>query len=237
MQEEKNNNDFYILITRTKEENKLFKLDLEKNGIEKSCVIDCSMLELSANNNIKNIEKIYSKYSDIIITSKYAASMLPHNVNDSKNIWCVGEETAKILKEKNYKIELQSKNVDSLLTKLPASRYKNMVYLHGSQITKTMPPEVNNIEIYNAHYGQDLPEEAGAAILQRKTYITLFSSNCAKNLLRLIVKNSLHNYLKHCTIIAISEKVGSIFAYYCNNIQIFPSQKSMIKYIKENENR
>jgi uroporphyrinogen-III synthase len=59
----------------------------------------------------------YAPITDIILTSKYAASLMNDSVKNM-NFWVVGQESAKILQSKGFNVNYIAKNVDDLIANL-----------------------------------------------------------------------------------------------------------------------
>ena len=208
-----------VLLTRSKEDNKYLRRILAPKGY--SC-IDLSLIEhINLTFNITVLEG----FTDIIITSKRAADLLPVD-EGVKNAWVVGAASADILKQKNYNIRHIAYSAHELINKIPTDIYNQTIYLSSNVISTEMPPTIKSINIYKIKYRNSLSEIEVEILKNGLDYILLYSENCAKTLIKLILENDLLKYIENSVIIAISSKVEKIVKGYlketvtCN----YPSQ-------------
>ena len=68
-------------------------------------------------------------------------------------------------------------------------------------------------------------------------YIVLYSENCAKTLLKLLIENNLVNYLGNTTYIAISSKVAraASLEQVFKNVVVCHDSDSMLKHIEKDD--
>ncbi len=194
---------YNVLLTRSEEENIEFIASIKESMFNFE---SCPLIKYQ---NIKFDYSTIDQYSDIIISSKYAAKILPL-ASLHKNIWVVGEESAKILESKNYNIKYIADDFKQLLQNIPKSNYHNMIYLSGNHITKIPPIGIKRVVFYQVRYTNSLDEEQINAIKNDIDYIMLYSSNSARTFLKLLKAHNLIKPLENSIIIAISLKVAEI---------------------------
>jgi len=194
--------------------------------------IDCPLITYQ---DLNFEQSIISQYPDIIISSKYLAKKLPF-ANTKKNIWVVGEESAKILKDKNYLIKYIANNFAQLLKALPKTSYPNMMYLSGDQITKETPKEIRRLIIYQVKYTSFLTEAQVQSIKNGIDYVLLYSYNSAKTFLKIVKTYDLLKFLENSIIIAISLKVAEILKpYFAHIIHCKEGEHQQIKGLLLND--
>ena len=213
-----------ILLTRSIESNEEMKRDLTNVNLE---FLDCSIIKHDP--LVLDIEYM-NKFSNLIITSNYAANYLPPSRADI-SLWVVGSKSAKILENKGYKIAYCASSALDLKKHIELRKPQRMLYLSGDHITIQMPPYIERIIIYKTKYLESLSQEQVARYKAGVDYIILYSENCAKTLLKLLIENNLVKYLEKSTILAISGKVGNIFRQVFKNVVICDSSDSILKYI------
>jgi uroporphyrinogen-III synthase len=199
-----------VLLTRSKEDNKYLHEILTLRGY--SC-IDCSLLR---HHNLSINVTILDAYTNIIVTSKRAAELLPF-ASGIRNAWVVGNVSAEILSKKGYNICYIASSAAQLKEQIPADIYTNSIYLAGNHISTNMPSAIKIVEIYKVKYKESLSPDEIQVIKNGLDYILLYSENCAKTLIRLIVENELLKYLENTVVIAISSKVEMVVKNYFKN--------------------
>ena len=198
-----------VLLTRSKEDNLEIIKALPKDKLHYifSPLVKYKSLEISSDIN---------NYTDIIITSKYAARMLAsHNILGKKNIWLVGKSSAEILKDR-FQVLYVAANIEELIQKIPEEIYYQTIYLSANEITKVLPVEIKREIIYEVEYAEDLQqiEEIHKGI----NFILLYSSNSTNRLIELFTKNNLLPVLAASTAIVISKKVADIIRFFVKNV-------------------
>lgn len=215
-----------ILLTRAKSANSILKEKLMPYGFD---LFECSLIKYKL---LPFDTSILNEYSDIIITSYFAANNLPNN-NSTKYVWVVGENSKNILESKNYKIKFCAPDAITLKKELLKNDYTKAIYLSGNNITVEMPSSVRRVIFYNTHYKESLLQSEIQRIKQGVDYILLYSENCAKTLLQLLLENDLLKYLENTTIVAISFKVGRVVENYFKNIKNCNGSNQIIEFLEK----
>lgn len=210
-----------ILLTRSKKDNALLKKILVLKGYD---CIDCSLIE---HINLPLDTGIIEKYTDIIITSKRAADIV-QLAEGNKNAWVVGNVSAEILRKKNYNIKYIASSALELKEQLDEDIYANMIYLSSNIVSIKMPANIKTLQVYNVKYKNQLSPNEIKLIKNGLEYILLYSENCAKTLVKLIIANNLLKYLKNTVIITISPKVAMVVKDYFKNIIACDGADSMV---------
>lgn len=200
-----------ILLTRSEEDNNYLRNILVPKGY--NCV-DLSLIE---HVNLPFNITVLEDFTDIIITSKRAANLLPIE-EGIKNVWVVGATSAEMARQKGYNIQYVAYSASELLDKLPSSIYKHAIYLCSNMISTRMPPGIKMINVYKVKYKDHLSDDEIQILKSGADYIPLYSENCAKTLIKLILINDLLKYIENSVIIAISSKVEKLLTDYFNQI-------------------
>jgi uroporphyrinogen-III synthase len=216
-----------VLLTRSEADNKVLKSALEPLGF---ICHECSLIEY------QDISFDYSdlnRYTDIIITSKHAANLLPH-LTYGKKIFAsvVGEISAGILKEKGYIIRQIADSANDLKNQIPAGLYHQMVYLSANIISTPMPGKIDRRILYNVIYRDSLPTNINARLQKGIDFIPLYSENCAKTLIKLLLENNLLKYLENTVVIGISSKVEQVIKPYVSHRIACKTPSEMIQILK-----
>ncbi|MCP5369330.1 MAG: uroporphyrinogen-III synthase [Rickettsiaceae bacterium] len=220
-----------VLLTRSIEENAKIKEILKDSPIQ---IIECPLIHYQLSSVDWDRLKLYDY---VIVTSKFLAKCFPVNNNLNLKIFVVGKVSASILQEKGYKIELCTENASQIknyLNQQETLRAKNIIYFCGNYISTIMPNFVEQYEAYKVSYQHDLTADQIASFKMPIAYIMIYSENCAKTLLRIIVKYNLQGYLNNTIIISISDKVDKILNPLCTKIVIRSTNEQMISYLKAN---
>lgn len=204
-----------ILLTRSKKENDYAAKKLNKLGFAS---ISLPMLEY-VDHAISSSD--LSHYKHIIITSKYAAKIACSIYNKPVECWVVGKQSANILSQNpNIKVTGIAKNVKELLSIIDMISEKEAeeffsfsAYLSGDVIAENLSPFIKRVVIYRVLYTDSISKHQIYNISNSNIkYILVYSKNCAINLVKLIEKYNLFQYLRDSTIIAISKEVSDIFS-------------------------
>lgn len=214
-----------ILLTRAKSANLILKEKLAPHGFD---LFECSLIEYKL---LKFDVKILNEYTDIVITSSFTANKLP-NI-DYKYAWVVGENTKKILESKGYKIRFCAPDAITLKKELQKNTYIKAIYLSGDNITLEMPSNVKRVIFYKTFYKKIFSDFEIQKIRHGIDYILLYSENCAKTLLQLLLENDLLKYLKSSTIVVISSKVGKVVEGYFENITNCNGSNQIIEFLEK----
>lgn len=221
-----------ILLTRALCDNIEIK---QRYGSSNYNFISCPLFEYQ---NLKIDLSLLAHYSDIIITSSYAASLLEYNKYSLK-AWVVGEKSASILKVKNYDIAFIAKDASELLLSMPRHIFTKMLYLSGNIITRQLPKEIKRIIIYKTHYLQSLSDEYIEFFNREKIdYIFLYSRIAVDVLINLLRKKNALDLLNEAIVIAISRNVASNCNYNFKRVHYVKNNNSeaMIKLLIEYSN-
>lgn len=191
-----------------------------------------------------NLDNLFI-YNNIIITSKYAASLVLvsllekdfSNILNRINFWLVGMESFSLLKKINTKIKYVAKNINDLMHNLPKDIWRSTVYLCGNNITSSLNSEITTKIVYEVAYTDKIKESELRDIREYGAdYILLYSSNCTRVLISLLRNHNNLDSLKSSTlVIAISNKVRNLAKKYFNNVTYCKnhSSKEMINLLFE----
>ncbi len=217
-----------ILLTRAKSANSILREKLMSHGFE---LVECSLIKYKL---LPFDNKILNEFSDIIITSNFVANNLPNNGN-SQSVWVVGESSKNTLEDKGYKIKFCAPNAITLKKELLKNAHIKAFYLSGNNITVDMPINVERVVFYNIDYKESLSQSEIQRIKLGIDYILLYSENCAKTLLQLLLENDLLKYLENTTIVAISFKVGRVVEDYFKNVKNCTGSNQIIEFLEKIE--
>jgi len=216
-----------VLLTRSESANNSFKQALADYNYE---FLDCSLIDYQ----LQPIDfSILEDYKDVIITSNFAANNLPQAPSDVMYAWVVGAKSARILESKGYKIRFCAPDAITLKQQIPAEIYENTIYLSSNHITVNMPLHITRQIFYNVSYLESLSKEQILRYKKGVDYILLYSENCAKTLMKLILENDLLNYLENTTIIAISSKIEMVVKSHFRNRVVCSGDDLILKYLKK----
>ncbi len=200
-----------ILLTRSKEDNKYLRQTLATKGYV------CMNLSLIEHINLPFNITILEGFTDVIVTSKRAANLLP--IDDvGRSAWVVGSTSAEILRQKGYNILHTAYSAVELRDKIPHDIYSSAIYLSSNIISTKMPSDIKVVNVYKVKYKNCLSDAEVQILKDAPDYILLYSENCAKTLIKLIVENHLLKYIENSVIIAISSKVGKVVEGYFKKI-------------------
>ncbi|ACR47585.1 uroporphyrinogen-III synthase [Rickettsia peacockii str. Rustic] len=217
-----------VLLTRHIEENNETIKEISKYHLDLRD-IHCPLIKY--NTLDFNID-ILDNYSNIIITSKYAASILTgHNLK--QDIWVVGSKSKRLL---GKKVMYTAKNVEDLIKHFPPDLYEQTIYLSSNEITKDLPSKIVRHIIYNVEYLNELPVSIIKAFKNNIDFILLYSQNSARTLVKLLLQNNLLEYLQDSLVVAISLKVANIVRPFIKNVVYCDDQNlnDIIKLLSEN---
>lgn len=234
-----------ILLTRNALENNKLLLELPKD------IFQCHELNLLEYQDIET-QTDYSQYNAIVVTSKYAAQKIQEMGLKNIDFFVVGEISTKILNDNSTVTASTTtlKNEDARVVVTAEDVFKlrrcimnyvkdkpeyKLLYLSGNHITTNMPDYVDRKIFYNVKYRNYLTEEEINVIKSGIDLIPIYSKNCAKTLLRLIVKYDIMNFLEHTTIIVVSSKVAEVVKGCSKNIVICNKAEEMIERLRTYE--
>lgn len=188
--------------------------------------IDCPLISYSDLKLDQSfLKELLEPYTSAIITSKYAAtrcvsfkSHYPSLQLQKLKFWVVGQSSAAILREAGFAVEAVAVNVSELLEILPKSIYSQSIYFSGDKISQNLPKEIKREIIYSVKYLDHFDPVTIESLKNGVDYIFIYSQNCAKTLLCLLIKHDLLKLLENTIIIAVSSKVASELLPYCNNV-------------------
>lgn len=227
------NNETRIILTRSLEDN----IFLEKQITSKSGKNPVKVLKL----NLISFQDLdvdfanFKNFSNIIITSKHAASIIPAN-KYNQNTYVVGRQSAYILKQKGYNIKYVAVNAQELYNHISSIINKeagNFIYFSGDHITLEMPIEIHREIIYKTEYSKELSKQEILFIKQGVDIIPVYSVNCAKTLINLLDSTNLLKNIANTPIIAVSLKAAAVFNGEFENIVIAESPNQIIEKILE----
>lgn len=102
----------------------------------------------------------------------------------------------------------------------------SFLYLSSNEITEEFPPTIKRQIIYEVKYSEKLSEQQIKTISQGLDYILLYSHNCAKTMVKLLIKYDLLTKLAKTRVIAVSSKVANVVKPYFKAV-IFPSNNGL----------
>jgi hypothetical protein len=217
----------YTLLTRTSEENLALSKKLNTKGI---LTYSFPLIELRA---ITIDWSKLSRYSHIIITSKFAAKIATANIAHNVKVLVVGQESANILKQnKHIIIQKIFLSVRKLISHL--AQMNNLIpcaYLSGSVIKQDMPKFIERHIIYDTFYTAEISLELKQKIIDMEIgSIMLYSENSAKKFIELCKQNGLLLYISRITAITLSKNIKYVLQNYieyvdycsrpCNHLMI-----------------
>lgn len=217
-----------VLLTRHIEENNETIKEISKYNLDLRN-IHCPLIKYKTLDF--NID-ILDNYSNIIITSKYAASILTgHNLK--QDIWVVGSKSKRLL---GKKVMYTAKNVEDLIKHFPPDLYEQTIYLSSNEITKDLPSKIARHIIYNVEYLNELPVSIIKEFKNNIGFILLYSQNSARTLVKLLLQNNLLEYLQDSLVVAINLKVANIVRPFIKNVVYCDDQNlnDIIKLLSEN---
>jgi uroporphyrinogen-III synthase len=246
-----------ILLTRSEEENKKIAKRIE--GFE---VLSCPMLFYK---DLPIDWDEFKAYSNLIITSKYAAQLVSEHYPFEVDVYVVGEESAGILSANpRLKVVYVGKSAELLLSSLlgehkviDAATQKKMselaghkvwvashsfamtsnqtIYLSGNHIT-TEFEDIKRKEIYRVDY----PDSLNPEIFEKPIdYVFIYSKNSCKNLIKLLEEHNLLQKIKNSVSIALSRALADQMRYYVSDV-IYPDKpvaEDMINMFLEYERK
>ncbi len=216
-----------VLLTRSKSANNSLKKSLADCNYE---LLDCSLIDYQ----LQPVDfSILEDYTDIVITSNFAANNIPDAPRAGMYAWVVGAKSAQILESKGYKIRSFAKDALTLKHQIPVEIYENTIYLSSDKITVNMPMHITRQIFYNVSYLESLSKEQILRYKQGVDYILLYSENCAKTLVKLLLESDLLNYLESTTILAISSKVEKVMKHHFRNRVVCSGADLILEYLKK----
>ncbi|MDG1437317.1 MAG: uroporphyrinogen-III synthase [Rickettsiaceae bacterium] len=225
-----------VLLTRSKLLNAEIKTKLQASGYD---VLECNLIKYAL--QPFDISELRG-YENLIITSYFAALNLPdRNINmdasDSLfsdiNAWVVGMKSAKLLEAKGYKVQFCASSAEELKQNIPKEIYDSTIYLSSDHITVSMPEEIERKIFYTVKYKESLSSEQLSRYKNGIDYILIYSTNCAKTLIKLLVQNNLMNYLENTMLIVISSKVEKVVKRHFRNVQVCQGADLMLDYLEK----
>jgi uroporphyrinogen-III synthase len=216
-----------VLLTRAKELNAELEVVLQKFGYE---VLECNLIEYELQSF--DLEEIYS-FNNLIITSFFAASMAPVAPSYGMNVWTVGAKSAQILESKGYRVQFYAASAEELKRNIPEAIYDDTIYLSSDYITVPMPAPIMRKNFYKVYYKESLSSEQLSRYEKGIDYVLLYSENCAKTLVKLLLENDLRNSLENTTFIVISSKVEGVIKPYFTKTEICQGTSLMLEYLEK----
>jgi len=235
------------LLTRSESANSSLRGHIAYDGGE---VFECNLIDYELS---QFDDSILDEYTDLVVTSPFAANNIPRANSNCRYAWVVGVFSRDILESRGYKIRFCAPDASSLKKELQSlwpsisskaqrSALRNgklsgkgvkAIYLSSNNITLEMPLFVKRKVFYNVLYKKSLSETEIKRFKHGVDYILLYSENCAKTLLQLLQENDLLKYLKKTTIVAISSKVGNVLEGYVKNIKICDGSEGINDFVEK----
>ena len=214
-----------VLLTRSNSANAWLKERLQQYDYE---LLEYSLIKYKL--QLVNLLEL-KNFTDLIITSFFAASMVPPAFSTGMHAWVVGTKSARILEEKGYDIKFIATSAKSLKQQIPETIYETAIYLSSNHITIDMPKQIVRKIFYKVTYRKSLSQEQILRYKKGIDYVLIYSENCAKTLIKLLLENNLMNYLENTTYIAISSKVEKVIRKHFRNTQICQDDNLMLQYL------
>ena len=173
----------------------------------------------------------FQDYTDVIITSKFAAHIISRNYPYNIDAWVVGEESAELLSH-NDKINVRA-NYDSVSELIQAlqDKKKKFLYLSGDNISQEILFAERRV-IYKTEYAQILSDETLEIIKENKAdFLMFYSKNSAVNFIDLVKSYKSLQNLQNSVVIAISKEVGSVLKAYVKDV-FFPARPNANKMLE-----
>ncbi|HJD56035.1 MAG TPA: uroporphyrinogen-III synthase [Rickettsia endosymbiont of Pyrocoelia pectoralis] len=214
-----------VLLTRSIDGNKETIEEISKYSLNLR-YIDCPLIKYKKLD--LNID-ILNNYSNIIVTSKYAANILA-NYDLTQDIWVVGNKSKQLL---GKKVAYTAQNIEDLIKHFPPDLYQQTIYLSSNEITQDLPDKITRHIVYNVEYLNELPLPVIEEFKKNSIdFILLYSQNSAKTLIKLLNETKLQNSL----VIAISSKVANIIRPFIKNVVYCDDENpnNIIKLLVEN---
>jgi uroporphyrinogen-III synthase len=216
-----------ILVTRSSAENHLLEVafvDFCDHKVLSLPIIDYQDLPLPDDINL---------YTDFVITSKYAVSLLSPSLVSNKNFWVVGGVTAEKIKSLGGVVRYAASsalNLNEILKEVSFGDRK-FVYLSGNNITIDMPTFVARKIIYHVHYKKHLSEDELLVLKSGIDVIMLYSHKTAQIFLDLLFNYKLKKYFDNTGFVVISDKVAKILRNHFANVLACDYPEEMFKKV------
>lgn len=218
-----------VILTRIQEENSILAAKISILGFNpiSSPMLSYEIIDSDFSN--------FSNYTDIIITSKFAAKIISRRYMNNVKAWVVGEESAALLQTNDH-IDIMGvyKNVENMVLSLPNFTDGKAIYFSGDHITQEIP-FIDRYVVYNTVYSKKLTDETLEITQQNKAhFIMIYSSNNGQNFMNLVKNYNLLQNIQNSVVIAISDEVGKILKPYVRNTLFpqYPSSEEMIKLLR-----
>jgi uroporphyrinogen-III synthase len=218
-----------VLLTRSEFLNAELKENLKGPKYE---LLECSLLEYE----LQPFDLLeFYKFKNVIVTSIFAANTLPKAHVVGMNAWVVGIKSAKILEAKGYRIKFVATDAENLKHQIPEDIYYDTIYPSSDHISIKMPMHITRKIFYKVLYRESLSNEQLLRYKQGVDYVLLYSENCAKTLIKLLLENDLMNYLENTTYIVISSKVERVIKSHFQKTEIRQGTNLILEYLETNE--
>ena len=218
-----------VLLTRSNSLNAELKDILKSQKYE---LLECSLLEYE----LQPFDLLeFYKFQNVLVTSIFAAHELPEAQFGVMDAWVVGIKSAKILESKGYRIQFVAHDAESLKHQIPEHIYYDTIYPSSDHISVKMPVHITRKIFYKVLYRESLSNEQLLRYKQGIHYVLLYSENCAKTLVKLLLENNLMNYLENTTYIVISSKVERVVKNYFQKTKILQGTNLILEYLENND--
>lgn len=214
-----------VIITRSHEENVMLTQKIKVLGLKP---IASSMLSYKV--VLCDFTK-FKTYTDLVITSKFAAQIVAAGYPYNINAYVVGDESAEILRQ-NQKIHVKEV-YDSIssLQRVVGLSPDNTLYLSGNHISEEIPFVDRHI-IYNTEYAKSLSPAALEIICQNRVdFLMFYSKNSAQNFIALLKPHIHLQNLQNSVVIAISREVADVLVAYVKDV-LYPERPNAAEMIE-----
>jgi uroporphyrinogen-III synthase len=201
-----------VIITRSYEENLILSEKIKKLNLN-------PIFSPMISHTIASFDFAeFRDYTDLIITSKFAAQIISEYYPHKVNAWVVGEESRDIM-QKNVNINVAN-TYDTVLALIASleSKQNKFLYLAGNYISQNIDFADKKV-IYTTEYASILSDDVIEIIQNDKAdFLMFYSKNSAVNFIDLVKRYKHLQNLKNSVVIAISKEVGDVLKGYVNQI-------------------
>lgn len=199
----------YVLLTRQNDDNNVIVNKLLSSNI------------MTYNYPLINLQtlsfdwRILTEFTNLIITSKFAAKIVTQNISHPVTANVVGIESASILKSNPF---ITINNIFSTVFDLKNSLLKldyntKYAYISSNIIKKSLPRFVKRFIVYQVTYTQYLSHDLKEKIKNLEIkFIMIYSENSARTFIRLCRQENLCKYIKSIIVIALSKNIYKILS-------------------------
>ena len=201
-----------VIITRTDDENLILAQKIKVLGGKPICA------PMLSHKVVVSDFVQFQNYTDIIVTSKFAARIISKAYPVTVDAWVVGEESGELL-DCNRNINVRA-CYDSVLECIEAlqNTQNKFLYLSGDHISHEIFFADRQV-IYHTEYAKILSWGVLETIRTKSAHFIMFySKNSAVNFIDLVKRYKLLQSLRNSAVIAISKEVAAILTSYVKEV-------------------